>query len=275
MTDLVREAVKARFPELAPVDALQFLELERGLDRSIAETDAAFATRLKEAWARWALAGSARSVLKALKDQGYSNTEIEVVQANGLRWTIAAGVDDTTTSTAIPAPFSAWITDGDTAFWSKFVVLLKDTPPGPNWFTAAHATFTAETVKTVTFPTPFLDATYNVLTGIHSTSATPLVKVTAKTANGFTMTTDASFTGSIDSLAWAGNDFPLVSPTSSEFNKLCRIIDRWKAGRAVFIEFVTIVRGHYYGEVGLDWGDGGLVYGPAAPGEPITIKMEC
>lgn len=279
-TDTTREAVQARFPQTAvangAADALQYMELERMLDRKTGESDTAFALRIKEAWDRWLFAGTPRGVLKALKDQGYKFDGMDLVQASGIHWTIAPDPSDTVIqSPPLDPEFPQWMSDTDPTFWSKFVILLLKIPASVGWFTSAHLSYSSSTSAVMTFPFPFADTTYNVLTGVHSTSTTPGVRVHTKTTSSLTVATDASFTGTIDVLCWQGNDFPLVSPLPGEKQKICRIIQRWKSGKSNFVEFVHIIRGNYWGKYGLGWGGGGLVWGPAPPDEPITVKVSC
>lgn len=52
-TDLVRQAVQARFPELAPLDGLKKLGEERGIPKADWETDGDYAAYLVRAWDAW------------------------------------------------------------------------------------------------------------------------------------------------------------------------------------------------------------------------------
>lgn len=52
-TDLVRQAVQARFPEFAPLDGLKKLGEERGIPKADWETDGDYAAYLVRAWDAW------------------------------------------------------------------------------------------------------------------------------------------------------------------------------------------------------------------------------
>lgn len=80
-----RAAVKARFPEEAPADALGKIGADRSLEAAAGETDASYAARLKGAWDAWPLAGKALGILNQLWDAGYTFTNGKpiLVQQNG------------------------------------------------------------------------------------------------------------------------------------------------------------------------------------------------
>jgi hypothetical protein len=84
---LLRWGVKARFPMVAPPDALTLAGQERQLERGPSDTDAVFAARLVAAWEAWEFAGTPASVLNALWDAGYTSPPYLMV-ANGLRHTL-------------------------------------------------------------------------------------------------------------------------------------------------------------------------------------------
>jgi hypothetical protein len=72
-----RQAVFARFPDYAPLDALAQIGLERQIDQgldvqlSVPETAPAYAARLVDAWNIWRLGGTAWGMLKAFAAQGF------------------------------------------------------------------------------------------------------------------------------------------------------------------------------------------------------------
>jgi hypothetical protein len=66
----VKDATKARFPLLAPVDALAVLADERGLPQGGYESVAEWSARLQAAWASWATAGTLEAVVAELARTG-------------------------------------------------------------------------------------------------------------------------------------------------------------------------------------------------------------
>lgn len=160
---LVKAAVKARFPELAPADALPYLASERGLLQGgtigggPSESNSAFGTRLKQAWdvPGWPVAGTPYAILIQLYySLGYTN--VIIAQQNGLIYGLVAsptGDPDTdldietaapliTPATpgpdredqkTIPAGTPWWYFDDKTDFCSRFVVIFPS--PLPAWWT--------------------------------------------------------------------------------------------------------------------------------------------
>lgn len=119
-----KQAVKMRFPDFAPPDALGAIGDERLIDRSagpqvaIPETDAQYAARLKNAWGIWYWGGTAFGMLTALAEQGYSAV---LIQQNGVRWSLDGGgnlVIVNGPAFNFPAP----------NLWSTFIVLIYDVP---------------------------------------------------------------------------------------------------------------------------------------------------
>lgn len=115
-------AVKARFPGLAPSDALEKIGVERKMPRGPGETDASYAARLLAAWDTWPWAGTAFGVLSALKVAGYT---AEVRIQNAIRYYL----DGAGALVVERRPAGEWWIDATRAFWSRFVVLLY--PPFP------------------------------------------------------------------------------------------------------------------------------------------------
>ncbi len=127
----LRAAVTARFPELAPPDALAAIGDERGILRSQADTDAKYGTRLREAWQTWQFAGSAYSVLSALNAVS-SAFFYTIVQQNGLAHTLN---DDGTDVVVVGngGTMPEWTFDSNldslgNKFWNRFGVILVPKP---------------------------------------------------------------------------------------------------------------------------------------------------
>ena len=120
--------LKARYPSLAPSDALPVLGRERGIRRGFAETLTAYATRL----VLWLISRKFKGNAYALMDQlagylaGYS-VVIRVVNMNGHWWTRNA--DGTRTHHVEGS--SNWLWDGFTTAYSRYWVIVY--PPADLW----------------------------------------------------------------------------------------------------------------------------------------------
>lgn len=60
------QGVRAKFPDLAPPDALGYIGNDRNLERGPAQTDAGYAVQLRRAFDTWRVAGNASTVLRQL-----------------------------------------------------------------------------------------------------------------------------------------------------------------------------------------------------------------
>lgn len=78
----VKDGVKARFPSVAPRDALTMQGGERGIPRAPTDTDAVYASKLIGAWDAWIWAGTAKGVLNVLWDAGYVGHPRVVISNN-------------------------------------------------------------------------------------------------------------------------------------------------------------------------------------------------
>lgn len=79
--DLVRQGVMARFPEVAPPDALPEIGIDRSLPRAPYDTDASYGTYLRNAWETWGGdpiagggAGTPAGIIHALQRAGFPVT---------------------------------------------------------------------------------------------------------------------------------------------------------------------------------------------------------
>lgn len=66
LADGASYAIRCRFPDFAPTDALQWLAADRQIDRGLHESEANYATRLRQWLDLWRYAGNTWSVLRAL-----------------------------------------------------------------------------------------------------------------------------------------------------------------------------------------------------------------
>jgi hypothetical protein len=113
LIDRAKQAVKARFPLLAPPDALTALGVERQLPQGPGESTTAYAARLQGAWLLWPWAGTPYGLLRAFADAGYPN--VVLAQPRGARqFTLDANG---------ALVISSGVASAD-PFWSKFTVLF-------------------------------------------------------------------------------------------------------------------------------------------------------
>jgi hypothetical protein len=118
-----REAVFARLPTLAPVDAVPYIGDERSIVQGAAESLAAYRQRLVEAWPAWQLAGTAWGILAQLSAQGYS---CYIVCANGYVYGPGATLETPPTLVKSGAP---WRWSGFPGpFWSVFGLVFDPLP---------------------------------------------------------------------------------------------------------------------------------------------------
>jgi hypothetical protein len=118
LADRCQHAVKARFPNLAPDDALDTLGVERGLPRIPGEARSEYSERLRDAWNSWALGGTPLGLLQALAEAGYTT---RLVIPGGLDYSLASGALVVT-----PLAAGSWLIDSDPPLWSRFQVLFTD-----------------------------------------------------------------------------------------------------------------------------------------------------
>src|SRR5689334_18450678 len=88
--DRAKQSVKARFPLLAPTDALDAIGVERQIPRGPGEHDAPYAARLVDAWNSWPNAGTPFGMLRAFYATGYTNVVLAQV-VGGKQYTLDAG----------------------------------------------------------------------------------------------------------------------------------------------------------------------------------------
>lgn len=112
--DTARDAVKARFVNLAPSDALGFIGADRLLERYATQSEDSWRAWIEAAWDLWTFAGTENSVERALAEAGFTGASVH--QANG---------------TPPPGWVGAWPPDSDTANWSRFWVWLAEPWPFP------------------------------------------------------------------------------------------------------------------------------------------------
>lgn len=103
-------AVRARFPDCCPSDALPWLAIDRQIDRGPNEAEASYRARLKLWLDLWRHAGSAQSVISALEIWWGGGVEIETVaqsQSVGTAWDYTMG-SGTVTHQLVSPPNWTW-----------------------------------------------------------------------------------------------------------------------------------------------------------------------
>lgn len=144
--DLLRQAVKARMPLIAPADALPHIGGDRALIQGPSESNTNFAIRVQDAWGAWSRAGQPAELLEQLYWDGFPGAML--VQQNGLAYSLSgsptAGVDPTTllvttTLSANPTISGAppwWMFDTSDSFCSRFAVVFPGSTFPPSMATA-------------------------------------------------------------------------------------------------------------------------------------------
>lgn len=102
-----RQAVKARFPKHAPVDALDAIGWERLIDRGPNESDERYRQRVAGPWDVWPYGGTATGIIAALRGFGLGSPRVY----------------NHRTSTTPAKPYNWKFDDNDTN-WSRFWVVL-------------------------------------------------------------------------------------------------------------------------------------------------------
>lgn len=129
---LLKQAVKARFPDYAPTDALPAIGGERQIDRGPTETDDSYRGRLKAAWDAWQFGGSAYGILRQLWAAGM--TTAQLVQMNGVVFWLDTDGLTLKTATLSTTPYVFGF-DAPLTFWSKFAIVF---PVGTALLTTAQ-----------------------------------------------------------------------------------------------------------------------------------------
>lgn len=114
-----KQAVQARMPALATDDALAEIGVERQIPRSIGESRASYAGRLRGAWESWPWGGTPTGLLRALWYQGYTNVELVIANGRAYKLNNDFGVDVTSGSQL----------EFGTGLWSTFIVYFPNPLP--------------------------------------------------------------------------------------------------------------------------------------------------
>jgi len=114
------QAVKAKYPNIAPADALSIIGADRQMHRGGSETDAAYAARLLNAWNVWPWAGTAYGLLQAFWSTGYKNVVLAQVRG-GKQFTLDSNGLLVASSTTPPSWTPTYVGD---PFWSRFDVVF-------------------------------------------------------------------------------------------------------------------------------------------------------
>ncbi len=104
--DVLKQAVRARFVQTAPADALSDLGDERHIEQYPGDTTDTYRARVLLAWDLWQQGGTAAAIIAALTSIGF--TSVRIYTANG---------------SAMPGE-GVWPPDSDASNWSRFWVLI-------------------------------------------------------------------------------------------------------------------------------------------------------
>lgn len=122
----VLAGVQARFPGLAPGDALDLIGEERLIPRAPGELDANYSQRLIAAWNTWTRAGTEYGLLLALQAGGYTCTIV--------RPQLAFSLDASNNLVQTPLPTGAYFPAGHPApFWSAFDLIIGPSNLPAGW----------------------------------------------------------------------------------------------------------------------------------------------
>lgn len=123
-------AVRARYPEEAPPDALGYIGNDRNLERGPAQTDPGYAAQLRRAFDTWRVAGNAGTVLRQLAAYftGIATPPLRAVSDGAIWHEYAYGPPEAVTKTVVG---TNWDWDGyaGTRWWRGWVIL--DSTDGP------------------------------------------------------------------------------------------------------------------------------------------------
>jgi len=71
-----KDAVKVRFVDISPDDALPYNGAARNIERYTADTNSTYRNRLLDPWSLFEFAGSGNGIITRLNDQGYENVSV-------------------------------------------------------------------------------------------------------------------------------------------------------------------------------------------------------
>lgn len=281
----LKEAVKARMPELGPSDALPYMGQDRKLIQGYGESDDEFRSRCKAAWNQWEVAGTWAELLFQLYwSCGLDTTSTWIVQQNGYAYNLSANPDPDIESADLmsllqvtplgdnynityPDPVPWWTFDLRTDLCARFAIIISGTMPGTICVTA-RATFDGTSERaTATWSGPWDGNNYNVMPGAPVTVGTGSIPVISVDASSKTSTTvdvlaSAPFTGYVDLLGWLPGGNPFAGPSLRTQNTIKRVVKTWKPAKARYMGAWVCVDGVLWGwPIGATWGQSGLKWG--------------
>jgi hypothetical protein len=274
---LLKEAVKARMPLVAPVGSLPQIGGDRKLIQGYNESDDVFRVRLQYAFEQWALAGTWVELLYQLYfTLGFEAGSAYIVQQNGLAYTLSANPEPDEDPAPLlvvselglnynityPTPVPWWSFDARDDLCSRFAIIL-----GPGALPAsiqprARATFDGTSSSVVADWTWGWDITnYRMLVSpaVTTDGTAPVVVVDSSANTNTTVTVNASapFTGYVDVLGFVNGTNPFASPSASTQNLINQVVATWRPAKATFMGTWVSVTGNQWGwPIGRTWGSG-------------------
>jgi len=284
---LLKEAVKARMPGLAPADALPQIGGDRKLYQGYTESDDTFRTRLQYAYEQWALAGTWVELLYQLYfTLGFEAGSAYIVQQNGLAYTLSANPEPDEDPTPLlviselglsygvtnPDPIPWWTFDYRDDLCSRFAIVLGPGALPPSIQPRARATFdgtSSSVVANWTWGWDITDYAVLVSPAVTTDGTAPVVVVdsTANTETTVTVNASAPFTGYVDVLGFVSGTNPFASPSASTQNMIRQLANTWRPAKATFMGTWAMINGNQWGwpiSPTKKWGDPGLKWGASS-----------
>jgi hypothetical protein len=284
---LVKEAVKARFPDDGPADALPYMGADRKLIQGYAESDDEFRTRCRTVWQQWEAAGTWAELLFQLYwSCGLDTGSTWIVQQNGYAFNLIANPDADEDPLALlnvtalgdnfsityPAPVPWWTYDSRDDLCSRFALVIDGPLPGTICVTARAVFDGTSDTATATWSGPWDDTDYSAMSGAPVTTdgTIPLVVVSEKTRTTATVQASAPFTGYVDLLGWLPGSNPFAGPSAQTTNTIRKVVKTWKPAKARYMGAFVLVDGVMWGwPIGTTWGQSGLKWG-----DSLTVKLD-
>ncbi len=114
-----RQSVRARFPSLAPTDALGPMGRDRRITRGLSESDASYAARLLRWLDDWRVAGNPYVLMDQLRAFLGADLKMRTVDNQGNWFTVEVGG-----GRSVNLAQGNWDWDGSPGKWSRFWVII-------------------------------------------------------------------------------------------------------------------------------------------------------
>jgi hypothetical protein len=256
----LKDAVKARFPSVCPVDALSRLGGERGIERGPRDTTDAYRARVKGAWDAWEWAGTPTGVLRALYWAGYNATLLTGV---GHIHALDGALNEVRTGSST----SPMVTPS--GMWNGFRVLLDQSQWGLTTVVVSNPDNYAISPGAALWGwRPGLIKVSGTAMSVQANPGTLTIKISNETGYWLDLLYLFSANYVFDVMNVTGG---IPASNSDEANNIRRLVNRWKPATALFEDVVIHQAGEQWGYPStLKWGDG-HVWGGSASVWPAEI----